>query len=120
MGLRPKSTLSPEQRKENQLAYQRMWRKTPRGRKNMREKANRRSAKIREYLKALKEVTPCSDCGGNFPHYVMHFDHIRDKRDNIGRLLGTGWRTIERELEKCEIVCANCHAIRTWKRNQVN
>ena len=58
----------------------------------------------------------CLDCG-NKDVRVLEFDH-RDpncKRDNVSRMLGLGcgWATILKEVEKCDIVCANCHRIRT-------
>lgn len=70
-----------------------------------------------EKVAALKEV-PCMDCGGTFPHYVMQFDHIGDDKVNsISNLITrASWKRIEEEIAKCELVCANCHAIRTWNR----
>ena len=72
--------------------------------------------KNREYIKSLKEKTPCKDCGKTYPYYVMHFDHLRDKKFNIGAKTSLSKLTILAEIEKCEIVCANCHAERTYKR----
>ena len=62
---------------------------------------------------------PCSDCGEADP-VVLQFDHIAsDKTANIGRMLSAGlcWRTIKAEMDKCEVVCANCHFRRTAKRH---
>jgi hypothetical protein len=72
--------------------------------------------KNREYIKSLKEETPCKDCGKNYPYYVMHFDHLRDKKFNIGSSTNLKKVTLLDEISKCEIVCANCHAERTHKR----
>ena len=69
-----------------------------------------------EYLRKLKS-SPCADCGGEFPYYVMDFDH-RDrsmKKFTIGLMLHEGWGRIREEVAKCDIVCANCHRIRTYK-----
>ena len=70
----------------------------------------------RKYIKTLKEKTPCKDCGINYPSYVMHFDHLKDKKFNIGSVTSISRKTLIAEIEKCEIVCANCHAERTYKR----
>ena len=46
---------------------------------------------------------------------VLEFDHLRDKRWNISHM-ATGnfpWITIESELVKCEVRCANCHRRKT-------
>jgi hypothetical protein len=72
----------------------------------------------REYIRALKAV-PCTDCGVQYPYYVMQFDHIgSDKVANIANLINKGWTLLKAEVKKCEVVCANCHAERTHRRSQ--
>jgi hypothetical protein len=71
-----------------------------------------------QYLRDLKDSTPCKDCGKSYPHYVMEFDHTGEKIDCVTSLINKGWSRIIEELKKCEIVCANCHNTRTWMRNQ--
>jgi L-lysine 2,3-aminomutase len=59
---------------------------------------------------------PCVDCGNDDP-VVLEFDHLRDKTYDISRLMsGWPWSTILAEIEKCEVVCANCHRRRTYAR----
>jgi hypothetical protein len=70
----------------------------------------------REYIKSLKEASPCKDCGETYPYYVMHFDHLQDKKFNIGSSTNLSRASLLIEISKCEIVCANCHAERTHKR----
>lgn len=62
---------------------------------------------------------PCTDCGEVDP-VVLEFDHIRDKSSDVTRLVHTGesWQRVMREIEKCEVVCANCHRRRTYLRQQ--
>lgn len=58
---------------------------------------------------------PCTDCHLEYPPYVMQFDHVRgEKYKAVGQL--TKRTEIFEEVKKCEVVCANCHAIRTWER----
>ena len=58
---------------------------------------------------------PCLDCGGKYPWYVMEFDHVRGKKKHkINQ--GLGRLTLQKEIAKCDVVCANCHSIRTYKR----
>ena len=62
---------------------------------------------------------PCLDCQKKFPPVCMDFDHVRgEKIDNIGSMViaCTKETTILNEIEKCELVCANCHRIRTETR----
>lgn len=69
-----------------------------------------------EYIKSLKDV-PCMDCGIKYPTYVMEFDHREDKFKPITRMTNYGWSTLKAEIAKCDVVCANCHSVRTYKRS---
>lgn len=71
-----------------------------------------------ELIRPAKE-RPCADCGGEFPYYVMQFDHLpgTEKRGNVSHMVHKGGRqAILDEIAKCEVVCANCHAVRTFER----
>lgn len=62
------------------------------------------------------------DCGKSYPWYVMDFDH-RDpskKVDGIARMvLNCSRDKLIKELKKCDLVCANCHRVRTHDRMRV-
>lgn len=61
---------------------------------------------------------PCVNCG-NTNIICLEFDHVRGQKVNsISRLLSNcaSWRTVETELSKCEVRCANCHRIKTGER----
>jgi hypothetical protein len=49
---------------------------------------------------------------------MLDFDHLRDKKYNVSRMIhdGFSWKAIQKEIEKCEVVCANCHRLRTHNR----
>ena len=70
-----------------------------------------------EYIRAVKSV-PCMDCGIKYPYYVMQLDHVRgDKIKAVASMMGrTSLRLIQEEVAKCDVVCANCHAVRTYNR----
>jgi|SRR5665213_1631270 len=80
-----------------------------------------RAQKQRAEMKALVEDAkdrPCVDCGVKYPPWVMQFDHVRGVKEfNLaeGRNIGSKRRVLA-EIEKCEIVCANCHSERTHNR----
>lgn len=81
------------------------------------KKALQRKKDIRIWLSKLKESTPCVDCKVFYTYYVMDFDHLGDKSSNISRLINTcSMQQIHAEIAKCELVCANCHRMRTFKR----
>jgi Zn finger protein HypA/HybF involved in hydrogenase expression len=78
------------------------------------DSAFRRTA--RAYIAEVKSNAVCADCGGKFPPCVYHFDHIAERGPKLFNL-GSGdysIKAVQAEIEKCDIVCANCHAIRTW------
>jgi hypothetical protein len=72
-----------------------------------------------DWLLTLKAGRPCTDCGRIFPPEVMQWDHVpgAPKLGNISTdLRGRSREQILAEIAKCELVCANCHAIRTFER----
>lgn len=83
----------------------------------VRNTARYRREKAELYLRLKGH--PCADCGGSFPPVVMDFDHVRgekviDVAQAFRRLF-----SLERllsEVEKCDLVCANCHRQRTFER----
>jgi len=82
-----------------------------------REKAKNIS---KDYLLELFKNSECKDCG-NKDIRVMEFDHIsNNKRRDISQLVSGGWslEVIKEEIKKCEIVCCNCHRIRTFTRKK--
>ena len=63
--------------------------------------------KIVEYLGGK-----CSKCGCT--NYIVLTCHHRDPKTkdfNVGRLSNKSWSVIVRELNKCILLCANCHII---------
>ena len=78
----------------------------------------RQKAYLAQYIRDLKEKSPCLDCKEYYPYYVMDFDHVRGKKQaNVMELIPTlSKKRIDQEIAKCEIVCSNCHRIRTHKR----
>jgi len=73
----------------------------------------------REWINSFKEGIPCTDCGRTFPAFVMHWDHLPEfeKLGEISTMLaGHSRQAVIEELKKCELVCANCHVLRTVKR----
>lgn len=79
--------------------------------------------RLKEMVDKLKEL-PCTDCGQTFPTECMDFDHRdpEEKSDNVGTMVsnGQGTQRILDEIKKCDLVCANCHRIRTHRRQMAN
>ena len=84
-----------------------------------RARVERRRQAMIQTLRRLREV-PCVDCGESFPPYMMDFDH-RDPTTKVGNVTWMAGKAASRrvlaEAAKCDIVCANCHRLRTIKRS---
>lgn len=74
-----------------------------------------------DWINSLKESSPCMDCGVSYPYFVMQYDHVNGKEYAISRavLKYTNKETIMQEINKCELVCSNCHAFRTHSRRKI-
>lgn len=73
------------------------------------------------FIQEFKSNAGCSDCGIT-DHRVLEFDHLpgKGKTAGVGEAALRGWsqERLLREIERCEVVCSNCHRIRTWERRQ--
>jgi hypothetical protein len=81
-----------------------------------RHRASVASQRNRQILRRVKEK-PCADCGVQYPFYVMQLDHLRDKSFTPSNVGARSVKSLLAEIEKCEVVCANCHAERTYQRS---
>jgi predicted HNH restriction endonuclease len=54
----------------------------------------------------------CALCGYNKCIQALQFHHVMGQKDFAISVLGhtKSWKKIEKELKKCELLCANCHA----------
>lgn len=87
------------------------------------DRRNARESRVdrRAWLDALKVERGCADCGYNAHPRALDWDHVgTDKVGDVGRLAHSRIALVRllAEIAKCEVVCANCHRIRTWAREQ--
>ena len=83
-------------------------------------RARKRRAKWR-LSGMIKKAHGCIDCGYAAHAEALQFDHIgNDKKANVSDLIRSdyGWQTILKEIDKCVVRCANCHAVMTAYRRQ--
>lgn len=95
---------------------------------NNKEKRIKRCAELtklrikqrREYVFLYLLTHCCVNCGENNP-LVLEFDHINreEKNLNISRAVYNNWSwdRLKKEIEKCQVLCANCHRKKTSKEN---
>lgn len=85
-----------------------------------REASRKDQARRREIVRDIifkAKNKPCEDCNIQYPYYVMEFDHARgDKEYAISKVVtrptNKAIQDLPAELEKCDVVCSNCHRIR--------
>ena len=79
----------------------------------------RHRIKIRKHLLDFLSKNQCIDCGEKDP-VVLEFDHRiqKDKFKQISRMLSGhySWESLLKEINKCDVRCANCHRKKTHKQ----
>ncbi len=72
----------------------------------------------RQRIRDIKLIRGCMDCGYNACADALEFDH-RDgttKKFGLATNSSCSWTVILEEMVKCDVVCANCHRVRTADR----
>ena len=105
---------NPEKVRESGRKSEEKWRQNnPQKAKDV---GDRFRAKRRQLINEIKS-RPCMDCGKQFPPECMDFDHVRgEKVGGIYQLYTRNMELLMEEIDKCDLVCANCHRTRTCKR----
>ena len=75
---------------------------------------------ISEHINNLKLKKGCNHCGYNKHAIALDFHHLDKllKEKNVSSYWRTSWaqfKQIEHEIEKCEVLCANCHRVEEQK-----
>jgi hypothetical protein len=78
----------------------------------------KRADKYRQTIADYKVERGCVDCGYKGHSAALEFDHLpgTKKSRTVASLMYWSLEAVFEEIAKCEIVCANCHAIRTFER----
>jgi len=100
--------------------YLRNYRATPRGKAVFKAASLKSRAKVRGVYEALKRGA-CMDCGGRFHSSAMEWDHRDGAQKSFclsyqGREGRVSEAVLRAEIAKCDLVCANCHRVRTARR----
>jgi len=107
---------------DDKRAYQRRWyaNNKKRLRKEIAQRKEGRKKKARIFVDRYKLDVGCHDCGFNSEPSALDFDHLADKKHNISNMVNGGYavKTISVEMRKCDVVCSNCHRVRTKKRRE--
>ena len=115
MPFKDRSRYQSEEYKEYQRNYQRSWHQ--RHKEKRLAKVYERKAAIHEYIQSIKNQLCCAVCGERHPA-TLQFHHLNseDKTFAIGKAVYRGFSLdrIKKEIQKCIVLCANCHLIRHY------
>lgn len=93
----------PRRNYEERKAYQKEW-------------ARQRTLTLRE----LKKDKPCADCGIVYDPVCMDWDHIVEGKSlNLSKMNSYSMDRVLAEIALCELVCSNCHRLRTLNRRGI-
>jgi hypothetical protein len=85
------------------------------------ERVRSRQAATLAFLRDLRR-RPCADCGQTYPPWGMDFDHRDPSTKSFAlaadKVLLKPRSVLLEEIAKCDVVCANCHALRTYAQIQ--
>lgn len=98
--------------------YDKQYYQDPANKQKHREAKQRNKTKFSAWYHSLKD-SPCVDCGNKFHPAAMQWDHRPGtiKTGDVANLAHRGnKKLVLAEIEKCDLVCANCHAVRTYDR----
>ena len=88
-----------------------------------REFFRKRYEENKMFARSYKMKKGCKDCGYNSHHAALEFDHIPEKgghlRGLVSRQIGKSLKVLKEEIARCEVVCSNCHSIRTFNRRKI-
>jgi len=85
-----------------------------------RKRQKRYIRRRRAWLQAYKHVVGCKFCPENDPRCLdFHHRDPKVKKYKIASL-PCSFEKLREEIEKCDVVCANCHRRKTWKRRDLD
>ena len=93
-----------------------------------RKKSNEKVVNKRfKFITRYKRLVGCAFCGYKENPVALHYDHIDPKEKSFTVSKGyksKGMEALKNEIRKCQVLCANCHAVKTFKngdnRNEQN
>ena len=102
---------------EQTYAYQKAYQLTHRPELNA--LARDRTARRYGILQDIKMESGCADCGYKEHPEALEFDHVRgEKLFTISASMARSAAVMEAEIAKCEVVCSNCHHVRSAQRKE--
>ena len=101
--------------KQQRTEWYRQWYADPVNRAKQKENSARNKVlainRNRDFVNQYKKTHPCEECGES-RFYCLDFHHLRDKEKEVATGVTIGWsiERLKKEIEKCRLLCKNCHA----------
>jgi hypothetical protein len=93
--------------------------RSPEAKRRAAEAVSRKIKRRAAIVGRWKQRRGCADCGWRGHPAALDLDHVRgDKVCGVAQMYTYSWDRVKQEIAKCEVVCANCHRIRTYERKQ--
>lgn len=89
--------------------------KDPMWKERLLEQERKRHKEVQQFIQDYKLQHGCKDCGYKEHHVALEFDHIRGEKE-LNVCNAKSIDQAKKEIKKCEVVCSNCHSIRTYNR----
>ncbi len=99
--------------RENESKRKQYWKEyREKNKKYLNEKENHRRKRLKEWLRCYKDKLSCSKCSESENH-CLDFHHIKEKKFSINFMVNNSYSIprMEEEIEKCIVLCGNCHRI---------
>ena len=100
----------PFKEAETRRAYRRKWYRI--NAKSAVQIVKERKLRIKKWFRDYKKDLKCSRCSETHPAVIdFHHRDKSEKDDDIAYFVANGYSTksIMKEIDKCEVLCANCH-----------
>jgi hypothetical protein len=113
----------PEARKKYHNYYMKIW--YPKNKEKHLGYLKNLKNRLLKYIEDYKKICICADCGISGKDYprILDFHHVRGKKKfdiSAHSKLTLSLNKIKEEINKCDIVCANCHRIRTIYKKEID
>jgi len=104
-----------DQRTRHSKLYGRIWYQDHK--EEVMERRKQRQIQIQKWYREYKRTLSCLDCGEDHPACLQfHHKNKAEKDFNIADVASraSSIGVLLREMDKCEVLCVNCHAKRHW------
>lgn len=87
--------------------------------KEARKENKKKSYKLRkEFVENYKKDKCCLSCGYKKHTEILQFHHLKEKEENISGMYKKSLERIKAEINKCVLLCPNCHSLLHSKRDK--